>query len=454
MSAFEVERTAEMNGLEVDDSAMHRAIAGAAIGNALEWFDFGVYGYFAVTLGQVFFPSHDPTASLLSAFAVFAVAFLARPLGSLFFGPLGDKIGRSGVLVTTILMMSAATFAVGLLPSYEAIGIWSPIGLILLRLIQGFSTGGEYGSAATFIAEYAPDEQRGILTSWLEFGTLGGYALAAILAAVLAASLSSEAMLAWGWRIPFLMAAPMGLFGLYLRLKLEDSPAFKQAQEAGEVAQAPLREMVTEHWRSLLLCIGVVLVWNVAYYTVLKYMPSYLTTRLNTSELQSLLLSLGVLLGMMVLLTFIGRLSDRIGRRPVLIVACLGLLFFSYPAFALMQGGTGMEFVGLAIVGFFVVLLSGTLPATLPAIFFTRVRNGGFTISYNLSTSLFGGTAPFMITYLISLSDSNYIPAYYLMGAAAIAIIPILLIRETAGLPLAGAKALHGSRRPAPYEPE
>ncbi|MDN5869158.1 MAG: MFS transporter [Nitrococcus sp.] len=438
----------EQNGQEVDDSAMHRAIAGAAIGNALEWFDFGVYGYFAVTIGQVFFPTHSTTASLLSAFAVFAVAFVARPIGSLFFGPLGDKVGRSGVLVATILMMSGATFAVGLLPSYDSIGVWAPIGLIILRLIQGFSTGGEYGCAATFIAEYAPDERRGFYTSWLELGTLAGYSLAAVLAAVLAASLSNEAMSSWGWRIPFLMAAPMGIFGLYLRLKLEDSPAFNQMKSAGEIAQAPLREAVTGHWRSMLLCIGIVVVWNVAYYTVLKYMPSYLTVRLNISELHSLLLSLGVLIGMMVLLTFIGRFSDRIGRRPVLLVACLGLLLFSYPAFALMQVGTALAFAGLAIVSFFVVLLSGTLPATLPAIFSTRVRNGGFTISYNLSTSLFGGTAPLVITYLISISGSNYVPAYYLMGAAAVAITPILLIRETAGLPLAGAKALHESHRP------
>lgn len=436
----------EQNGAKADDSVMHRAIAGAAIGNALEWFDFGVYGYFAVTIGEVFFPTHDPTTALLSAFAVFAVAFVARPIGSLFFGPLGDKIGRSGVLVTTILMMSGATVAIGLLPSYDAIGIWAPIGLILFRLVQGFSTGGEYGSAATFIAEYSPDERRGFLTSWLELGTLAGYSLAAILAAVLTSLLSAEAMSAWGWRIPFLVAAPMGIFGLYLRLKLEDSPAFNQIQEAGEIAQAPLRETVTEHWRPMLLCIGIVVVLNVAYYTVLKYMPSYLTTRLHISETQSTLLSLGVLVGMMVLVTFIGRLSDRIGRKPVLLVACLGLLLFSYPAFALMQGGTGLEFAGLAIVGFFVVLLSGTLPATLPALFSTRVRNGGFTISYNLSTSLFGGTAPLVITYLISISGSNYVPAYYLMGAAAIAIVPVLLIRETAGLPLAGSEAIGGPR--------
>lgn len=436
--------TKEHDGQEVDDSTIRRAIAAAAIGNGLEWFDFGVYGYFAVIIGHVFFPAHSATASLLSAFAVFAVAFVARPLGSFFFGPLGDKIGRSGVLVTTILMMSGATVAVGLLPSYDAIGIWAPIGLVVLRLIQGFSTGGEYGSAATFIAEYAPDERRGFFASWLELGTLAGYSLAAILAAVLTALLSSEAMLSWGWRIPFLMAAPMGVFGLYLRLRLEDSPAFNQAREAGEVAQAPLRETLTEHWRAMVLCFGIVIVWNVAYYTALKYMPSYLTVRLNIGETQALLLSLGVLVGMMVLLTFIGRLSDRIGRKPVLLTACIGLLLFSYPAFALMQGGAGLEFAGLAIIGFFVVLLSGTLPATLPAIFSTRVRNGGFTIAYNLSTSLFGGTAPLVITYLISVSGSNYIPAYYLMAAAAIAITPILLIRETAGLPLAGSEAIHG----------
>lgn len=435
--------TETMGSQQISETQARKAVSAAALGNAMEWFDFGTYGYLAVILGEVFFPSESTTESLLKVFGVFASAFVVRPLGGLFFGPLGDKIGRNRVLVITILLMSGATFAIGLLPSYQAVGIWAPIGLIFFRLIQGFSAGGEYGGAATFMAEYAPDKKRGFLVSWLEFGTLGGYALSAILITVLTYSLSTEAMHSWGWRIPFLCAAPLGIIGLYLRLKLEDTPVFQQLEEAGKVSKSPLRKVFVLHWRLLLLCIGLVLVLNVAYYTVLKYLPSYLITRLGLSEFKSFLLSLGMLIGMMALVTFIGRLSDRVGRKPVLLAACIGFILLSYPAFYLMlMGESGLTFLGLSVLGLMVVLLAGAMPAALPAIFPTDVRYSGFAVAYNISSALFGGTAPFMITYLISITQNNFIPAFYLMAAAAIAIVPILLIRETAKRPLPGSPAI------------
>ncbi len=434
-------------GQQVSESEIRKAVGAAALGNALEWFDFGVYGYLAVTIGEVFFPSESTTESLLKVFGVFAAAFVVRPLGGLFFGPLGDKIGRNRVLATTILLMSGATFAIGLLPTYQSTGIWAPIGLLFFRMVQGFSTGGEYGGAATFMVEYAPDKQRGFLASWLEFGTLAGYAASAILIAALTYFLSTEAMHAWGWRIPFLCAGPLGIIGLYLRLKLEDTPVFQQLEQEDKVSRRPLREAFVQHWRLIFKCVGLVLVLNVAYYTVLKYLPSYLITRLGLSELNAMLLPLGILIGMMVLVTFIGRLSDRVGRKPVLLAACIGFILLSYPAFYLMSlGDSRLTFLGLSVLGFIVVLLGGAMPATLPAIFPTQVRYSGFAVSYNLSASLFGGTTPLVITYLISITQSDFIPAFYLMAAAAIAIIPVLLIRETANQPLPGLQAPNKSK--------
>src|SRR5699024_7666973 len=402
----------------VEESDVKRAVAAAGMGNALEWFDFGIYSYMAGTIGHVFFPSHSTSASLLASFGVFAIAFIVRPLGGFYFGPLGDKIGRNKVLALTIIMMSAATFAMGLIPSYETIGVWAPILLILARLVQGFSTGGEYGGAATFICEFAPDEKRGYLGSWLEFGTLGGYTAGALLVTGLSIMLTAEQFVSWGWRVPPLLAGPLGLFGLYLRLKLKESPAFEQMKEDEENKDPTFREIMIVNLRLLLLCIGLVIILNIAYYTILSYLPSYLTEVLHMDASRSLVFLVLTMLAMMCVIGFFGKLSDRLGRKPMLVGACIGFILLSYPAFWLLGAGSMLTTVlGLAILGALVVTLAGTMPATLPAIFPTHIRYGGFAISYNLSTALFGGTAPLIITWLISSTGDDFIPAYYLMVA-------------------------------------
>lgn len=429
----------------VDTTDVKRAVAAAGMGNALEWFDFGIYSYMAGTLGHVFFPSHSQSASLLASFAVFAIAFVVRPLGGFFFGPLGDKVGRNKVLAVTIIMMSGATCVIGLIPSYASIGLWAPAGLIIARLIQGFSTGGEYGGAATFICEFSPDNKRGFLGSWLEFGTLGGYTLGAVLVTGISIGLTAEQFASWGWRIPFLCAGPLGLFGLYLRLKLKESPAFEKMKQEAEQKDTSFREILVVNLRLLALCIGLVLILNIAYYTVLSYLPSYLTEVLHMDASRSLVFLVFTMIVMMCVISFVGKLSDHVGRKPVLVGACIGFILLSYPAFWLLsQGSIVTTIAGLAILGALVVLLAGTMPATLPAIFPTHIRYGGFAISYNISTALFGGTAPLVITWLIATSGNDFVPAYYLMIAAAIAIAPILAIPETAGKPLLGSMAIRG----------
>jgi MFS transporter, MHS family, proline/betaine transporter len=429
--------TEERASLEPDLGTVRRAVAAGAMGNCIEWFDYGVYSYVAATIGKVFFPSHSSTAALLSSFGVLAVSFVVRPFGGFFFGPLGDKFGRRRVLATTIILMSAATFVIGVLPSYAQVGVLAPVLLVLARLVQGFSTGGEYGGAATFIAEYAPDRRRGFMGSWLEFGTLTGFSLGAGIAAVCTVAIPTDSMLAWGWRIPFLVALPLGAIGLYLRTRLEDTPAFEAMLNDNEVARSPLRETVTQNWRQILNLIGIVVLINVADYTLLTYMPSYLTDTLKIGETTSLVVTIGVMLAMMLVIAPLGALSDRIGRKPVLMTACVGYLVLSYPAFLLMSHGSVVQTaIGMALMAFLLVLLLSVIGSTLPAMFPTRVRYGSFAIGYNLSTSAFGGTAPFVITALIKATGSNMVPAYYLMGAAVIAAVPIMLIRETAGASL------------------
>ncbi len=423
----------------------------AALGNAMEWFDFGVYSYIAVTLGKVFFPSGSATAQLLSTFGAFAAAFLVRPLGGMVFGPLGDRIGRQKVLALTMIMMAVGTFAIGLIPSYTTIGVGAPVLLLAARLVQGFSTGGEYAGASTFIAEYAPDRRRGFFGSWLEFGTLAGYIGGAGLVTVMTALLSSADLVSWGWRIPFLIAGPMGIIGLYLRLRLEETPAF-----AAEVAKAeadrpkvPLREMISGQWKALLLCMGLVLVFNVTDYMLLSYMPSYLTGQLKYDETHGLLVVLGVMALMMTVQPFAGALTDRIGRRPVIAAGCAGFLFLSIPALLLIRQGSLLAVgLGMGALGLLLVCFTAAMPAALPALFPTRVRYGSLSIGFNVSVSLFGGTTPLVVTALIGATGNMMMPAYYMMAAAVIGGAAVWFMAESAGRPLPGsAPSLESAER-------
>lgn len=434
-----------------DEAAVKRAVKAASLGNAMEWFDFGIYSYLAVTIGHVFFPSGNDTAQLLSSFATFAVAFLVRPLGGMFFGPMGDRIGRKKVLALTMILMAVGTFAIGLIPSYASIGFWAPVLLILFRLVQGFSTGGEYGGASTFIAEYAPDKRRGFFGSFLEFGTLAGYVGAAGLVTALTALLGDAAMEDWGWRVPFLVAGPLGLVGLYLRLRLDETPAFQKledesahASEAADTVETTTRgdlaRIFRQYWPTLILCIALVGAYNITDYMLLSYMPTYLSDELGYSDTHGLLILLGVMVALMAVINQVGRLSDRFGRKPLLMTGMLGFLILSAPAFLLIgQGGIPAITAGMLMLGLSLVCLLGTMSAALPALFPTQVRYGSLSVGYNLSASLFGGTTPLVITALISWTGSNMMPAYYAMAAALVGVIAVACMKETAQKPLDGS---------------
>ena len=421
----------------VEETSIRRAIVGASVGNTVEWFDFAVYGYLAVTLGAVFFPSEDPTISLLSSFAVFGVAFVMRPLGGLFFGPLGDRIGRQRTLATVIILMSISTFVIALLPGYATIGIWAPILLVAARLLQGFSAGGEFGGASAFIAEYSPDNRRGFLVSWLEFSTLIGFILGSTSVLVLSSVLSEDALTSWGWRIPFLLAGPLGLIGLYIRLRLDDTPEFRALESAGEVSQSPFKETITQNWRPILQVAGLVIIQNAGFYIVLTYMQTYITEQLGFSTTSASLSTVFSLLVGMALIPPLGALSDRVGRKPVLMASCVGFVVLTYPLFLLLNAGSlaGAIAAHVALGALLAVYLSTTI-AALTELFPTRVRYGGFSIGYNISVAIFGGAAPFLATYLISVTGSPLSPAFYLIAAAIATALTLLTIKETARTPL------------------
>ena len=299
-----------------EPAAISRAVSGAAIGNTVEWFDFAIYGFLATYIADKFFPPGDETAALLNTFAIFAAAFFMRPLGGFFFGPLGDRIGRQRVLALVILLMSASTFAIGLVPSYDTIGVLAPLLLLFLRCLQGFSAGGEYGSGACFLAEYASDKHRGFVVSFLVWSVVVGFLLGSMTVTGLETVLSESAMDSYGWRIPFLIAGVLGAVGLYIRLRLGDTPEFEALRDEGEVASSPLKEAVTTSWRPILQIVGLVVIHNVGFYIVFTFLPSYFTKTLGFTKTDAFVSITVASLVAMVLIPPLGALSDRIGRKP------------------------------------------------------------------------------------------------------------------------------------------
>ncbi|WP_334181806.1 MFS transporter [Novosphingobium sp.] len=420
-------------------TVLHRAIAASAIGNATEWFDYGIYAYGVTYISAALFPGETAEATLF-ALATFAISFLIRPLGGFFWGPLGDRYGRKAVLGVTIVMMAGATVLVGLIPSYAAIGMWAPALLVILRMVQGFSTGGEYGGAAIFMAEYAPDAKRGFYGSFLEVGTLAGFCAGAILMLGFSLLLGDAAMREWAWRLPFLLAGPLGLVGVYLRSRMEETPLFREVERQDSAAVAsPLRDLLTRHRRSLLAMSGLVIALNVVNYTLLSYMPTYLERRLGLSTDAALAVPLAGMLFMMVLLPFAGALSDRIGRKPMWMASLIGLMLAVVPLYHVMDAGQTSAVIGYAVLGMLYVPQLATISATFPAFFPTPVRFAGFAIAYNLSTSLFGGTAPAVNAWLIDRTGDPLMPAYVMIAACVFGLIALRFTDETAGKPLQAA---------------
>ncbi|HEY6583086.1 MAG TPA: MFS transporter [Rubrobacter sp.] len=421
----------------VEETTLRRAIVGAAIGNTVEWFDFATYSFLAVTLAAVFFPPDDPTAALLSTFAIFAAAFFVRPLGGLFFGPLGDRIGRQRVLATVIILMSLSTFVIGLLPSYATIGVWAPLLLVIARCLQGFSAGGEFGGASTFLAEYSPDERRGFLVSWLEFSTLIGFMLGSVLVLFLSTVLPEDVLISWGWRIPFLLAGPLGIVGLYIRLRLEDTPEFRALEETGEVSQSPFRETFVENWKQILQVGGLVIIQNIGFYVVLSYMTTYFQDPLGFSPTAASLSTTITLLVGMALIPPLGALSDRIGRKPLLLASCIGYAVLTYPLFLLLNvGNLFAAILAQVALGALLAVFISTSIAALTELFPTRVRYGGFSIGYNFSVAIFGGSSPYLAQYLVSTTGNPLSPAFIVIGGAVATLLVILTVRETAGTDL------------------
>ncbi|MEJ8837448.1 MFS transporter [Ramlibacter sp. AN1133] len=412
---------------------LRKAATASFIGNFVEWFDYASYGYLAAIIAVVFFPRSSPTTGLLAAFGVFAVSFVIRPLGGIVWGHVGDRIGRRTALSLSILIMSAATFLIALLPTYEQVGLWAPVLLLLVRIVQGFSASGEYAGASAFLAEYAPEGKRGLYTSIVPASTAAGLLFGSLLVALMHALLTSEQIHAWGWRLPFLLAAPFGLIGRYIRLRLEDTPRFRQLEQAHHVEATPMRTLLTHHRRAIAIAFGVTCLNAVAFYIILSYMPTYLSTEMGVGESQAFLATTISLAAYIGLIFAMGTLSDRFGRKRMLLAASVLFMLLTVPLF---MGLGGVGFAGIVAIqiafGALLTMNDGTLPCFLSEIFPTSVRYSGFAFTFNSANALFGGTAPLLATWLISASGSKLAPAWLLVAAAAVAAVAILASRETA----------------------
>ncbi|MBP1821507.1 MFS transporter [Mycobacterium sp. OAE908] len=440
-------RTNETGRADPGPEAVRRAVRGASIGNLVEWYDFAVYGFLATYIAQKFFPPGNETTALLNTFAIFAAAFFMRPLGGFFFGPLADRIGRQRVLALVILLMSGSTFVIGLVPSYAVIGVAAPLLLLLLRCIQGFSAGGEYGSGACFLAEYAPDKHRGFVVSFLVWSVIVGFLLGSLTVTGLEAVLSDAAMDHYGWRIPFLIAGVLGVVGLYIRLRLEDTPDFEALREGGEVSASPLKEAISSSWRPILQIAGLVVIHNVGFYVVFTFLPSYFTKTLGFTKVDAFVSIAVASLVAIVLIPPLGALSDRIGRKPLLITGAVGFAVFAYPLFLLLN--TGNLAAAITAHACLSAIESVFVSASLAAgaeLFATRVRSSGYSIGYNLSVAVFGGTAPYVATWLVARTGNDVAPAYYVIAAAIVSLVTLLTMRETAGRPLRQLVSVDASR--------
>ncbi|WP_399934137.1 MFS transporter [Streptomyces kanamyceticus] len=439
-----------------------RIVSASLIGTTIEWYDFFLYGSAAaLVFNTLFFPSADPLVGTLIAFITYAIGFAARPLGGVVFGHFGDKVGRKKLLVISLLMMGGATFAMGLLPTYETLGVGAPILLTVLRLVQGFALGGEWGGAVLIVSEHGGDKQRGFWASWPQAGAPGGNLLATGVLALLAAVQSEEAFMSWGWRVPFLLSGVLVLLGLWIRVSVSESPVFLAAQAKakadaarGVKEEAPVIEVFRRSWREVLTAIGTRFGENISYYVLTAFLLVYVTNHLElpkSTALNAVLIASAV---HFVTIPLWGALSDRVGRRPVTLIGSVGMALWAFAFFALLDSKSFAVITLAVTVG---LLLHGAMygpqAAFISEMFDTRVRYSGASMGSQLASIIAGALAPIIAVELLKEYDSATPVALYLCLAALVTTVTVALAGETRGRDLTATLVAGSSDQARRHEP-
>jgi MFS transporter, MHS family, proline/betaine transporter len=408
-------------------SLSRRSVIAAGTGNALEFYDFAIFASLTPVISQLFFPSGDPLVAILSTLALYAVGFVMRPVGAIMFGRLADRHGRRLPLAIAVLIMGVTTVLIGVMPTYATAGIVAPVLLCLARLLQGLSVGGEFGTSASFLVEHAPRHRRGLYGSYAFFSSTAGSVLGALVVLILTIWMPADTLNSWGWRVPFLLSFPLLVVGLYLRYRIAESPEFEGVKAENARAKSPLRTLFREHRRAFLVVIGICVGFNIASATLQAFVLTYIRSVIGLPAVQALTtVVISTTVGVFMVLVF-GHLSDRYGRKPILVFACVLTVILPYPSLLIIGlSGFGSALLGQLILWVPVAAFGGAIPALFAALFPTQVRVSGFGIAYGFGSAIFAGTAPFVATLLIELSGDRLAPAWYMTAAGLVTLVVVV----------------------------
>ena len=411
-----------------DKKHFRKVLAAGLIGNILEWYDFAVYGFFASTIAKQFFPSDNPTTSLIAAFGAFAAGFLMRPIGAIFFGRIGDKVGRKKMLFLSVMLMAIPTFIIGVLPTHSQIGFTAAILMVLMRMLQGLSVGGEYTGSIVFLIEHAPDHRRGFFSSFSMIGATLGILLGSGFGALITSMLTESELTSWGWRIPFLVGISIGIVGFFIRKGLPETPT------SDDKVDAPLKEVFTSHKKPMFQSIGLNIMGAVSFYLIFIYLATWLVQEVHETKSEALDINTISLFVLLIATPLFATVSDKVGRKPMLIIGAVLMALVAYPLIWLMHHHNfWMILAGQSIFAIVLSIFMSTIPAFMTELFPAKIRASATSISYNIPYAIFGGTAPMVAVWIISVTDNPEAISGYLVIVSLLAFFIALSVKETKG---------------------